>query len=132
MLKVIPTQWNPNFKLTCSAGRSVAHNIATFLTGEEKWRWNPATIVSGACTMLLLIVTEILIKTKLRLTTTATTTNNMAIRKDTNPLQNVTLIQCIEIAFFILLQVRRFGRFKARGPFSENQKTAVLPPLVRV
>ena len=94
----------PILQVVFSPGSSSAHKISTFLTGKNDWRFNPVTSIGMMAVVGIVLLSEIMIKIRIRLATTATTNPN-GTGRNSNPIKNMTLIQCITVLLFSFLQM---------------------------
>ena len=83
-------------------GSTSAHNIATFLTGQNDWRLNPITSIAVMMVLACILLTEATIKIWIRSTTTTTTNPNGAGRNK-NPIKNMIVIQGFSALLFSFL-----------------------------
>ena len=84
---------------------STAHNIATFLMGENNWRFNPNTTIAVILAVCFVLLTEAMVRIRIHMTTTATTTSPGGTGRNSNPIKNMTVIQGISTLLFSFLQM---------------------------
>ena len=92
----------PILQMTLYPASSPAHNIATFLTGKNDWRLNPVTTVAVMAAVVFILITEAMVRIRIRLGTSTTTDPN---GRNINPIKNMTVIQGISVLLFSFLQM---------------------------